>query len=158
MAILMDTRYFSNISAQSQLTVSGLPQRGGIILEVNAVWHPFTFTNAGELSERPVGGDVLFKLESTAGISLTSVNQSQFNVVPQGGNFHWVHPYSNEIQDAATMIEKLASGNLNPRAIGLILESESLRYVFKPDPNRPLGVHSLEVNVTMLAFDTTSGI
>jgi len=152
MAIIVDTRFIENVDQVKVVDVTGTPIRGGIVLEASVIWNPYTFLNIGTVTEAPVGGNVEFILGSTAGTSITSIEPLQYNVVPQNGRWVWSNPYSREIQAASPIIEKLRHSNVSAGVPGLINEGSYLRYVARPDPYRA-GIHSIEIHVTMLAFD-----
>jgi hypothetical protein len=144
------TRFMQNING-IQLSAIGTGARGGILLDLELVWTPFTFQAAPD-NDVPRGGDIWVLIGDTTGsrpiIGQTTSTADSSIVVPQGGFFEWSHPLKSELINADSMISKLAiSGGREPLgAFAGFVQIAAL-------PQIPAFAHSMVIHATLLEFD-----
>lgn len=159
MAIVRLHRNITNISAAGetvdyQFNVD--PARGGILLGIELIWQPYTFLNIGTDEEVPTGGDI-HVIVADVGTSQPVIGQVGITltdspiVVPAGGAWEWDHPYRDEIEAAAAMIEKLSWHGHAVMPAGIL--QNSLRIIAQREPVRNIA-HSLVIQADLLVFDT----
>lgn len=134
-----------------QLSAVGTGARGGILLDLELVWTPFTFQAAPD-NDQPRGGDIWVLVGDTTGsrpIIGQTVNTADSSiVVPQGGFFEWSHPLRSELISADSMVSKLAisSGREPLGAFAGFVQIAAL-------PQNASFPHSMMIHATLLEFD-----
>lgn len=144
------TRFMQNINA-IQLSAVGTGARGGILLELELAWAPFTFQAAPD-NDQPRGGDIWVLVGDTTAsrpiLGQTILTSDSSIVVPQGGFFEWSHPLKSELISADSMVSKLAISN-GREPLGAFAGFVQIAAL----PQNASFPHSLVIHATLLEFD-----
>lgn len=148
------------IFPSSQDVTFNVGPRGGILLELQLIWRPGSYFNAGTSSEIARLGDIFVTVKDSNNQSGTPLllyqqNSNDFITVPSNASWTWTHPHRNEFVVGVNYLSKLGTAaSMNPQPIGAVTGT-SIIVTASGDPATN-AIHNLVVHAEFISFDTNA--